>query len=66
MFELKNHRKVLGDAAAQAAEAWANRPPQEQFDELVRRGIIDKEGNVLVRMPYLDSDVVPEDREPTK
>jgi hypothetical protein len=42
-----------------------NRPPQERFAALVKKGIIDEQGNVLVRMPYLESDYPPEpDKKP--
>jgi hypothetical protein len=42
----------------EALRRWNDRP-QELWDELVRRGVIDKEGNVLVRMPE------PPDQPPT-
>ena len=29
----------------------SQRPPQELWDELIRRGVIDDQGNVLLRMP---------------
>jgi hypothetical protein len=30
---------------------WAAKSPQERFDEMVRRGVIDEQGNVLKRAP---------------
>ena len=63
MIELRRHGEILGELARKSAEAWVNRPPQEQLDELVSLGIIDQEGNVLVSMPYLDSDEVPDDHD---
>jgi len=35
-------------------------PPIGLLEALIRDGIIDEQGKVLVRMPYLDSDFEPE------
>lgn len=37
-------------------QARLNRPPNERFQALVDRGIIDAQGKVLVRMPYFPGD----------
>jgi hypothetical protein len=34
-----------------ALREWGALPPQERVDEMVRRGVIDKKGRVLLRMP---------------
>ena len=36
---------------SEAIERRASRPSSEQFAEMVRRGAIDREGNVLIRRP---------------
>ena len=48
------HRGIISDEAWAAAEAKRARPAQEQIDDLIRAGIIDKEGNVLIRMPIFE------------
>ncbi len=35
----------------EAIRAWRARPPEERFQERVRRGAIDEQGNLLIRMP---------------
>ncbi len=35
----------------EAIRKQAQRPPGELFEEMVRQGVIDRKGNVLLRMP---------------
>jgi hypothetical protein len=35
----------------EALRKWAAKSPQERFDEMVRRGVIDGKGRVLLRFP---------------
>jgi hypothetical protein len=35
----------------EAIRKRSRKPPEEQLEAMVRRGIIDEKGNVLVRMP---------------
>lgn len=42
---------LLIQRVREAIRKWAALPPQERFDEMVRRGVIDEKGNVLLRFP---------------
>ena len=44
-------RDVFTRRERKIIDARRKRPPKERFDALVKKGIIDAEGNVLVRMP---------------
>jgi hypothetical protein len=42
---------LLIQRAREALRKWAAKSPQERFDEMVRRGVIDAKGRVLKRCP---------------
>jgi len=52
----KYSESVEGDPEWKAFMARLNRPAQERIDELVKDGIIDRDGNVLIRMPIFGPD----------
>ena len=56
MIKLKRDYTIATEAQWAAAEARMNRPPKEQIEEMVQAGIIDRQGNVLIRMPEFPSD----------
>jgi hypothetical protein len=39
------------EALREAVRKLKDRSPEEAWDDMVRRGVIDEEGNVLLRMP---------------
>jgi hypothetical protein len=42
---------LLLQRVREAIRKRAAKSPQERFDEMVRRGVIDEKGNVLLRFP---------------
>jgi hypothetical protein len=42
---------LLIERLREAIRRWGELPPQERFDEMVRRGVIDEKGRVLKRAP---------------
>ena len=49
-------RDIMSDEAWEASRAWADRPAREKWDDLVRAGIIDEQGEVLIRKPTFGPD----------
>ena len=49
-------RDIMSDQAWASWQERANRPAREKWDDLVRAGIINEQGEVLVRMPTFGPD----------
>ncbi len=60
---IRDHDSVFSEAEWKAIQARLDRPPKEQFEDMVRRGVIDRQGNVLIRMPYFGDENDEEDTE---
>ncbi len=51
----------FSDAEWNSFLARLNRPAEERFQSMVDRGLIDKDGNVLIRMPSFGKDDAEDD-----
>ena len=56
MIKVERDYTLFSEAEWDAIEARLNRPPKERFEAMIQAGIIDRQGNVLIRMPRFESD----------
>jgi hypothetical protein len=57
------YKDPLIDEVRAATERRRRTPPDERFEDLVRRGIIDKEGRVLIQIPPDREEETEDDRD---